>query len=70
MRLSYLSGVENSLSRDTNRVPDALHDELVDALSGDEAVLQAVVDQVPRAFQYYTDCLSGYVALDYRGDCL
>ncbi|MCS7054809.1 MAG: IS1 family transposase, partial [Thermoflexales bacterium] len=37
------------------------------ALSRDEAVLQAVVDQAPRAFQYCTDGFSGYAALDYRG---
>ncbi|MCS7062559.1 MAG: hypothetical protein NZM04_00680 [Methylacidiphilales bacterium] len=43
---------------------------LVDTLSRDEAVLQAVVDQAPRAFQYCTDGFSGYAALDYRGGCL
>ncbi|MCS7063488.1 MAG: hypothetical protein NZM04_05510 [Methylacidiphilales bacterium] len=40
---------------------------LVDTLSRDEAVLQAVVDQGPCAFQYYTDGFSGYAAWDYRG---
>ncbi|MCS7054971.1 MAG: hypothetical protein NZM18_02185 [Thermoflexales bacterium] len=48
----------------------ALCGELVDTLSRDEAVLQAVVDQAPRAFQYCIDGFSGYAALDYRGDCL
>ncbi|MCS7062894.1 MAG: hypothetical protein NZM04_02410 [Methylacidiphilales bacterium] len=43
---------------------------LVDTLSRDEAVLQAVVDQGSRAFQSCTDSFSGYAALDYRGGCL
>ncbi|MCS7062923.1 MAG: hypothetical protein NZM04_02555 [Methylacidiphilales bacterium] len=44
-------------------------DELF-TLSRDEAMLQAVVDQGPRAFQYCTNGFSGYAALDYRGGCL
>ncbi|MCS7063604.1 MAG: hypothetical protein NZM04_06125, partial [Methylacidiphilales bacterium] len=57
-------------SHHAGRASDALRDDLVDTLSRDEVVLQAVVDQAPRAFQYCTDGFSGYAALDYRGGCL
>ncbi|MCS7055341.1 MAG: IS1 family transposase [Thermoflexales bacterium] len=45
----------------------ALRDELVDTLSRDEAVSQAVVDQATRALQDCTDGFNGYAALDYHG---
>ncbi|MCS7062889.1 MAG: hypothetical protein NZM04_02385 [Methylacidiphilales bacterium] len=57
-------------SHHAGRAPDALRDEQVDTLSRDEAVLQAMVDQVIRAIQYCTDSFSGYIAFDYRGGCL
>ncbi|MCS7062585.1 MAG: hypothetical protein NZM04_00810 [Methylacidiphilales bacterium] len=57
-------------SHHAGRALDALRDVLVDALSRDEAVLQAVVDQALRAFQYCTDGFRGYAALDYLGGCL
>ena len=64
---TFVGSKKTRLSHHAGRAPDALRDELVDTLSRDEAVLQAVVDQAPRAFQYCIDGFSGYAALDYRG---
>ncbi|MCS7063460.1 MAG: hypothetical protein NZM04_05365 [Methylacidiphilales bacterium] len=68
--VTFVGSKKMRRSHHAGRASDALRDVLVDTLSRDEAVLQAVVDQGPRAFQSCNDGFSGYAALDYRDGCL